>query len=108
MTVSDEDRFNTEVIKLLLKVAWSDRSLSPREPQVIFGLGRSWNVPEHALQELLHKLQQGNALPEPDMVILRTRPDDVLTAARALAASDGRMGEEERRLIEQIDARLKG
>ncbi len=106
MTPSAEDRFNTEVIKLLLQVAWSDRQLSHAEHLVIFGLGRSWNVPEAALQELLGTLKAGGPLPQPDLAILRTRPDEVLEAARALAVSDGAFADSEKVLIERIKAML--
>jgi hypothetical protein len=106
MTPSAEDRFNIEVIKLLLQVAWSDRQLTQAEHLVVFGLGRSWNVPEHELQALLGKLKAGGALPEPDMDVLRTRPDDVLEAARALSVSDGHLAKKEKELIAAIQQRL--
>ncbi len=106
MKPSPEDRFNIEVIKLLLQVAWSDRQLTQAEHLVVMGLGRSWNVPEPDLQELLTKLKAGGPLPEPDMEVLRSRPDDVLDAARALAVSDGSFAENEKELIERIQARL--
>lgn len=106
MTPSAEDRFNTEVIKLLLQVAWSDRDLTQAEHLVIFGLGRSWNVPEPELQELLKTLKAGGPMPEPDMAVLRSRPDDVLEAARALAVSDGRFAATEKELIAKLQARL--
>jgi uncharacterized tellurite resistance protein B-like protein len=106
MTPSTEDRFNTEVIKLLLQVAWSDRQLTQAEHLVIMGLGRSWNVPEPELQSLLVKLKAGGALPEPDIEILRTRPDDVIEAARALSVSDGHIAKTEKELIARIEERL--
>jgi tellurite resistance protein len=106
MTPSTEDRFNTEVIKLLLQVAWSDRQLTHSEHLVIFGLGRSWNVPELELRALLEKLKAGGPMPEPDLEVLRSRPDEVLEAARALAASDGNFADSEKGLIERIKAML--
>jgi uncharacterized tellurite resistance protein B-like protein len=106
MTPSAEDRFNTEVIKLLLQVAWSDRQLTQAEHLVIMGLGRSWNVPEPDLQALLGMLKAGGALPEPDMDILRTRPDDVIEVARALVVSDGHVAKMEKELIARIEERL--
>jgi tellurite resistance protein len=108
MPHSEEDRFNIEVIKLLLQVAWSDKHLSPREPQVILGMGRSWSVPEDDLQALMALLQDGSSLPEPELSVLRTRPDDVMVAARALAASDGELDEQEKRFLEEIAGRLQG
>ncbi len=106
MTPSTEDRFNTEVIKLLLQVAWSDRQLTQAEHLVIMGLGRSWNVPELELQALLGKLKAGGQLPEPDMEVLRTRPDDVIEAARALTVSDGHIAQTEKDLIARIQELL--
>ena len=106
MTPSTEDRFNTEVIKLLLQIAWSDRQLTHAEHLVIFGLGRSWNVPEPELQALLQKLKAGGPMPEPDLAVLRTRPDDVLDAARALAISDGKFADSEKAMVERIKATL--
>lgn len=106
MTPSTEDRFNTEVIKLLLQVAWSDRQLDHAEQLVIFGLGRSWNVPEKELQSLMEKLKAGGSLPEPDIEVLRTRPDDVMEAVRALAVSDGKFADTEKDMIERIKSKL--
>ena len=105
-TISAEDRFNTEVIKLLLQVAWSDRQLTHSEQLVVFGLGRSWSVPERELQALLEKLKAGGPLPEPDIEVLRTRPDDVMEAVRALAVSDGKFADSEKDMIERIKAKL--
>jgi hypothetical protein len=106
MTPSAEDRFNTEVIKLLLQVAWSDRQLTHSEQLVIFGLGRSWLVPEPELQALMAALKSGGPLPAPDLETLRSRPDDVLDAVRALAVSDGSFADSEKAMIERIKTML--
>jgi len=106
MPHSTEDRFNIEVIKLLLQVAWVDRELTQAERLVIMGLGRSWNVPEGELHTLLDRLKAGGALPEPDLSVLRSRPDDVLEAARALCVSDGKLAEGEKALLERITTML--
>ena len=106
MPHSTEDRFNIEVIKLLLQVAWVDRELTQSERLVIMGLGRSWNVPEGELHTLLDRLKAGGALPEPDLSVLRSRPDDVLEAARALCVSDGKLAEGEKALLERITTML--
>jgi uncharacterized tellurite resistance protein B-like protein len=106
MTLSAEDRFNIEVIKLLLQVAWVDREITQAERRVVLGLGRSWSVPEGELHSLMDRLEIGGTLPEPDMEVLRTRPDDVLEAARALCVSDGKLAEGEKTMLERITARL--
>jgi len=100
--------FDTEVIKLLLQVAWADDEVDPREKELIFGLARSWFVPEPELKVLMQRLDEGEPLPQPNLKMLRTRPDDVLEAARALVAADGKVAAEESEMIEQIQELLSG
>jgi tellurite resistance protein len=100
--------FDTEVVKLLLQVAWADDTVDPREKQAIFGLARSWAVPEAELAGLLEKMDQGHPLPQPNLKLLRTRPEDVLRAARAVVASDGTVAAEEAEMLEQIEGLLSG
>ena len=104
---SDDDRFNLEVVKLLLKVAWVDKELDEREKQLILGVARSWSVPEPELKTLMNRLEQGDPLPEPDMALLKTRGDDVITAARALVLSDGKVKPEESAMLKQLAVTLK-
>jgi tellurite resistance protein len=104
---SHDDRFNLEVVKLMLKVAWADGQVAPRERQVIMGAARSWHVAEPELKQLMARLDQGDPLPEPDVAVLKPRADDVMTAVRALVASDGKVAQEETALLEKIAAMLK-
>lgn len=103
---TDDDRFNLEVIKLLLKIAWVDQELEQHEKNLIVGAARSWSVPEPELKQLLARLEQGAPLPEPDVQLLRTRTDDVMTAARALVLADGKVKKEESALLKQLAATL--
>lgn len=105
-TVTEEDRFGLEVLKLLAQLAWVDGKVEQRERLVVQGLGRSWSVPEKDLQALLDALQAGGKTPEPDLALLRTRGDEVLEAARALVAAEGREAGEEKRLLEDLQRRL--
>lgn len=100
--------FDTEVIKLLLQVAWADDVVDPREKEMIFGLARSWFVPEPELKVLMQRLDQGVPLPQPNLKLLRTRPDDVLEAARGLVDVDGKVTTEESEMLEQIKELLAG
>ena len=103
---TDDDRFNLEVIKLLLKIAWVDQELEAHEKNLIVGAARSWAVPEPELKQLLARMEQGDPLPEPDVQLLRTRADDVMTAARALVLADGKVKKEESALLKQLAATL--
>jgi tellurite resistance protein len=104
--LSDEDRFNIELLKLLVQAAWSDQALSPQERSLILGVGRSWSVPEPELRTLLERLEAGGELPAPDMEVLRRRPDDVLEAVQALSAADGRLAGAEKALLSLVTAAL--
>ncbi|MFL5319419.1 MAG: TerB family tellurite resistance protein [Myxococcaceae bacterium] len=97
-----EDRFNIEVIKLLLQVAWADGEVDEREALMILGVGRSWNVPELELKELRERLEKGNPLPQPDMALLKTRSDEVLEAVRAMVFADGKLKRDEGDMVKQI------
>jgi len=63
-------------------------------------------VPEPELNQLMNRLEQGQPLPEPDLALLKTRADDVMTAARALVLSDGKVQKEETALLKQLAAAL--
>lgn len=106
MTLSAEDRFNVEVIKLLLQVAWHNHELDERERKAILTLGKNWKVPEEELKALEEKLVSGKDLPAPDVGLLRTRPEKVLACARALSKADGLVDDEEKELIQQLAAML--
>jgi hypothetical protein len=105
-SATDDDRFNLELIKLLLKIAWVDQELDAHEKNLILGAARSWSVPEPELKQLLVRLEQGDPLPEPDVALLKARVDDVMTAARALVLSDGKVKKEESALLKQLAATL--
>lgn len=108
MALSDDDRFNLEVLKLVMHFAWSDGELANEEVNMLIGLGRSWYVPEPALQKLIEGLRTGKRPGEPDWALLRTRPDDVLEAIRAVVLADGAVMVEESALMEKVQAALKG
>ncbi|MBE2250267.1 MAG: TerB family tellurite resistance protein [Myxococcus sp.] len=86
---STDPVFNAEALKLLLQVAWADDQLDPKERAFVATLGPAWKVPEAVMTVLLDHLDRGKPLPQPNLKLLRTRPDDVLAAAEALTAADG-------------------
>jgi uncharacterized tellurite resistance protein B-like protein len=106
MALSDDDRFNLEVLKLLLHVAWVDGAVDQTEVNMLLGLGRSWTVPEQALQKLMEAVKAGRRPAEPDWDMLRQRSDDVLQAARALVLADGKVEKGEIALLKNVQAAL--
>lgn len=106
MSLSAEDTFNLEVLKLLLYVAWVDGEVEQHEAQMVMGLGRSWSVPEASLQALMADVKAGIKTGEPDWALLKTRSDDAITAARALVLADGKVKPEESALLKRVVASL--
>lgn len=97
-----EDHFNTEVLKLMLQLAWSDGQIDVQEVGTILGAARSWGVPEPEVAALKKALEGGVPLPAPDLGLLRGRPDEVFEAARALIASDGKLQAAEQEMLEEL------
>jgi tellurite resistance protein len=106
MALSTEDRFNLEVLRLLLHLAWADGTVAEAEEHLILGLGRSWLVPEPELHRLKESIRAGQRPGELDYPLLRTRSDDVLQAASALVAADGKIAPEETALLKKVKAAL--
>ncbi len=97
-----ESRFYTEVLKLLLQVITSDAELAPEELQEFSEVARKWPVPSSEVATLLGYLREGKPLPAPDMGLLRSRPKDVIEAARIIAASDQHIDSGEVGMLMQI------
>ncbi|MCU0696123.1 MAG: TerB family tellurite resistance protein [Myxococcaceae bacterium] len=108
MALSNDDTFNLEVLKLLLHVAWVDGAVDQAEANMLLRLGRSWTVPEVALQKLLEAVKAGRRPAEPNWELLRQRSDEVLQAARALVLADGKVQREEIALLKNVQAALMG
>ncbi|WP_224248749.1 tellurite resistance TerB family protein [Hyalangium gracile] len=98
----DDSRFYTEVLKLLLQVITSDDQLEPEELQEFSTVASGWNVPPDQVTALLACLKEGKPLPAPDMGLLRSRPQDVIQAARMMAASDQHVDSDEIGMLMEI------
>jgi tellurite resistance protein len=102
----DDVVFNTEAVKLLLQVAWANDELEASEREFIEKLAKAWKVPGPTLETLLAALDQGKPLPQPDLGLLRTRPEKVLRAAEALVAVDGTRDVQEDELMKELKVAL--
>jgi len=106
MALLEDDKLNLEVLKLLIHVAWVDGEVDQHEADMLLGLGRSWTLPEAALQKLLDAVKAGRRPAPPDYALLRARADDALQAARALVLVDGKVTPEETKLLKDVMAAL--
>ena len=102
MSLSEDQRFNLETLKLLLQIAWGDDHVADRERVVLHGLGRYWKLPEDELERLGELLVAGKGLPAPDIGLLKTQPERVLSAVQALALADGVVTDSEKETIQQV------
>lgn len=102
MATEDEIAFKTEMLKLLLQVAWANDTLEPKERAFIEQLGKTWQIPEPTLEDLLAHLDQGKPLPLPNLALLRTQPDEVVRAAQSLIRADGVVDVEEVEFMREL------
>lgn len=103
---SHDPVFNTEVIKLLLQVAWANDSLEPAERAFVVKVGQDWQVPQAVMDELLKHLDLGKPLPQPNLYLLRQRADVVLEAAQALLRVDGMVDSQEEDFVKMVEQLL--
>lgn len=90
-----EDAFHSEVLKLLVHIAWADGVVEEAEIAAIKELGLSWNVPPAELEQVVTRLQNRQAAAAPNMQLLRANPRAVMNAVREVVMSDGRLDLEE-------------
>lgn len=103
---SHDPLFNAEVIKLLLQVAWADDQLDPKERAFVAKVGKEWQVPDAVMADLLHHLDIGKPLPQPNLYLLKQRADDVLAAAEALVRADGVVDAQEADFVKMVEQLL--
>lgn len=103
---STDPAFNAEVIKLLLQVAWADDVLDPKERAFVERVGAAWHVPPPVMADLLHHLDVGKPLPQPNLYLLRQRADDVVDAAEALVRADGVVDAQEADFVKMVEQLL--
>jgi uncharacterized tellurite resistance protein B-like protein len=99
---NNDERFHTELLKLLLHVAWSDDEVDPREARALLGAAQRWKVPLAELQRMELCLDQGEPMPAPNLGLLRQRPADVLATVRTLIESDAQVHLSEQEMLTQI------
>ncbi|PTL76684.1 TerB family tellurite resistance protein [Vitiosangium sp. GDMCC 1.1324] len=102
MTTPTDDRFYTELLKLLLHVAWSDDELDPNEARALLSAAQRWKLPVPELQRLERCLELGEPLPAPNLGLLRQHPDEVLSTVRTLIESDANVHLSEEEMLAQI------
>jgi uncharacterized tellurite resistance protein B-like protein len=97
-----EATFASELLKLLVQVAWADGEVAPAEREALLNYARRSGVSESELASLNAALT-GRAPPAaPNLGLLKQRRTDVLRAVKELLLSDLRLAEEEEDVLGQI------
>jgi tellurite resistance protein len=102
----DDVTFHTELLKLLVTVAWRDGKLDTSEQDSLLAQADGWGLPTATLEPIAESLRTGLNLPPPNVRVLRERPAEVTKAVRALAFADGRVDGWELSLLMEISAML--
>lgn len=98
--------FASELVKLLLQVAWADHDVAPAEAQALIAYARRSGLGEAELTNLSNMLSGRAPLSPPNLGLLKERRTEVLRAVKELLLSDLEVAEEEEDILEQIAALL--
>lgn len=98
--------FASELVKLLLQVAWADHEVAPAEAAALVAFARRSSLPEPELAALQAMLTGSAPLTPPNLGLLKQRRTDVLRAVKELLLSDLKVADEEEQILSQIAALL--
>ncbi len=106
MTIPADPRFQVEVLRLLVQVAFANDEVSPAESRAILGTARERGVPAAEVALLEAALTGKAPPPAPDLGMLRLHREAVLSLAREFAALDDGGDELEGQLMTLLDELL--
>lgn len=98
--------FASELVLLLLQVAWADHDVAPAEAEALMAYARRSGLPEQQLKNLHGMLTGRQPLVPPNLGILKQRRTEVLRAVKELLLSDLEVAEEEEEILNQISGLL--
>jgi len=94
--------FTSELVKLLVQVAWADHDVAPAEAEALLAFARRRGLSTEE-QSLLQDMLAGRApLVPPNLGLLKPRRTEVLRAVKELFLSDVALADEEEELLTQI------
>ena len=98
--------FSSELVKLLVQVAWADHEVAPAEAEALMAYARRAGLADDELAGLDAMLTRRAPLVPPNLGLLKSRRTDVLRAVKELLLSDLHLAEEEEEVLSQIAALL--
>jgi len=98
--------FASELIKLLVQVAWADHDVAAAEAESLVAFAKRQGLPQQELDALQAMLTGRTPLIPPNLAVLKPRRTDVLRAVKELLLSDLEIAEEEEAILSQIASLL--
>jgi uncharacterized tellurite resistance protein B-like protein len=98
--------FTSELVKLLLQVAWADHDVAPAEAEALKSYARRRGLPPDELAALERMLTGRAPLTPPNLGLLKQHRTEVLRAVKELLLSDLAIAEEEEAILDQIASLL--
>jgi uncharacterized tellurite resistance protein B-like protein len=98
--------FASELIRLLLQVAWADHDVAPAEADALMAFARRSGLKPDELSAVSAMLSGRAPLVPPNLGMLKARRTEVLRAVKELLLSDLEVAEEEEEILEQISSLL--
>ena len=94
--------FASELVKLLVQVAWADHAVAAAEAEALVSFARRSGLPQAELAQLTEMLAGRAPLSPPNLGLLKSRRTEVLRAVKELLLSDLQVAEEEEAVLSQI------
>jgi uncharacterized tellurite resistance protein B-like protein len=98
--------YASELVKLLVQVAWADHDVAPSEAEGLLAFARRSGLPQPEIDSLQAMLTGKAPLVPPNMGLLKQRRTDVLRAVKNVLTSDLKLADEEEELLSQIASLL--
>jgi uncharacterized tellurite resistance protein B-like protein len=98
--------FASELLKLLVQVAWADHDVATAEAETLLAYARRNGLGEVELASIAAMLAGRAPLAPPNLGLLKPRRTEVLRAVKELLLSDLELAEEEEEVLSQIAALL--
>jgi hypothetical protein len=95
--------YASELVKLLVQVAWADHDVAPAEAEKLLDFARSNGLGQQELDSLQAMLTGQAPLVPPNLGLLKQHRTEVLRAVKRLLFSDTKqLADEEEELLSQI------
>jgi hypothetical protein len=98
--------FASELVKLLVQVAWADHEVAAPEADALLAFARRQGLSAAELDGLQAMLTRRAPLTPPNLGLLKQRRTEVLRAVKELLLSDLAIADEEEEILAQISALL--